>query len=239
MKRLIMAALPAAVLLAACHTHGEKAAGKLNALDQKFQAAYKAGDVDTLVAIYTEDARLMAPNMPMAQGSAAIRDAFAGMIHDGLGLELTVTDSIAGQGVGYNVGTYVVTAPDGTHLDSGKYVETWRKVGEDWRMSNDIWNSDLPAIQGPLVVATHELKDRAAWLAAWQDSPERRAQFAANGAAGVRLIQSADDENLAGIVVEASNLDALRSFLASPEAGASAAADGLAVPTLRFFYEIR
>ena len=47
-------------------------------------------------------------------------------------------------------GTYSLTiAPDGTaQTDTGKYVVVWRKIGREWKVAADIFNSDLPASGG-------------------------------------------------------------------------------------------
>ncbi|WP_347716685.1 DUF4440 domain-containing protein, partial [Sphingomonas sp.] len=47
-------------------------------------------------------------------------------------------------------GTYSLTiAPDGTtQTDTGKYVVVWRKIGREWKVAADIFNSNLPASGG-------------------------------------------------------------------------------------------
>ena len=47
-------------------------------------------------------------------------------------------------------GTYRLTiAPGGkAQVDTGKYVVVWRKIGGEWKVAADIFNSDLPASGG-------------------------------------------------------------------------------------------
>ena len=49
----------------------------LAAVDKAWETAYNAGDVDTLVGLYDEQAILQPPGAPRASGSAAIRAFFA------------------------------------------------------------------------------------------------------------------------------------------------------------------
>lgn len=47
-------------------------------------------------------------------------------------------------------GTYRFAAkpPQGAISDTGKFVVVWRKVGGEWKVAADIFNSDLPAAVG-------------------------------------------------------------------------------------------
>jgi len=131
----------------------------------EWDAALNAKDIDGIVALYTDDARMMAPNMEMGTGSDGVRAAFSGMIEAGLSVKLTSIDAIVAGDIGYNVGTYVLTAGD-EQADVGKFVETWAR-GDDgvWRISNDIYNSDLaaaaaePSMPMTHLVITHEVED--------------------------------------------------------------------------------
>ena len=110
-----------------------------------WEESLNAGDIDSLVAMYAEDARLLPPNAEMAQGHDAVRDAFGGMIAAGLTGSLETTEAMVAADIGYRIGTYTLYGPDGSQADRGKYIETWREVGGEWKISADIWNSDLPA----------------------------------------------------------------------------------------------
>ena len=38
-----------------------------------------------------------------------------------------------------------MSGPDGELADRGKFIEIWRLVDGEWKITNDIFNSDLPA----------------------------------------------------------------------------------------------
>jgi ketosteroid isomerase-like protein len=119
----------------------------IEASNQQFVAHFNAGHGDSVAAFYTEDGRVMAPNMAVASGRQAIA-ASMGMMA-GATLVLT-TEAVAANGpLAVERGTYKITlTPPGATApitDTGKYLVHWHKVGDKWMMADDIWNSDLPA----------------------------------------------------------------------------------------------
>ena len=120
----------------------------IEASNAGFMAHFNAGQGDSVAAHYTEDGRVMAPNMAVASGRQAIA-ASMGMM-GGATLVLT-TESVAANGpLAIERGTYKITlTPPGATApitDTGKFLVHWRKVGDNWLMVDDIWNSDLPAM---------------------------------------------------------------------------------------------
>jgi len=141
--------------------------------------------------------------------------------------------------IGYRVGVYSLLAPDGAVVDRGKYVETWRKVDGEWKISNDIWNSNMPVAAGTTVVITHEVKDADRWLAAFHGPDSRREFFASNaGVSKVRTFQSPENPNLTALVLDIADTNAFDAFLQSDAAKASKAEDGVKDATMRVFVEV-
>jgi ketosteroid isomerase-like protein len=210
----------------------------------EWDAALNAKDIDGVVALYTDDARMMAPNMEMGTGSDGVRAAFSGMIEAGLSVKLTSIDAIVAGDIGYNVGTYVLTAGD-EQADVGKFVETWAR-GDDgvWRISNDIYNSDLaaaaaePSMPMTHLVITHEVEDVDAWMAAWRGDDSRHKLFGDNGAAHVHTFSNPDNPNQTGLVIAVKDMDALTAMLGSEEGQAAAAEDGVKADTMTMLAEI-
>lgn len=245
MKKLTFL-FPVVLLIVSC-THGTPATDPsvISSRSAEWDTALNNGDIDALAALYTDDARIMPPNAEMASGTDAVRDAFGGMIESGLISSLTSVDISVSGNVGYNVGTYVLTAGD-EQVDVGKFIETWVR-GDDglWRISNDIYNSDLP-VEPPKpsmpmthLVITHEVEDVDAWMAAWRGEDSRHKLFADNGAAHVHTFSSPDNPNLTGLVVAVKDMDALDAMLVSEEGQAAAAADGVRAETLTTLVEIK
>ena len=213
-----------------------------------WETALNAGDIETLVANYTSDARVLPPNEKAASGTEAVRAAFGAMIDAGLNGSLTSMDAAVSGDIGYNVGNYTLTA-GGEVVDTGKYLETWQRGADgQWRISNDIWNSDMPAApaampmgNGPKthLMITHEVDDAEKWLAAWRGEDSRHKLFAENGAAHVHTFRSADNPNLTGLVIAVSDMDALNAMLASEEGMAAAAEDGVRRDTITVLGEAK
>jgi len=234
------AALLLAVAVAACYPPAAEESAEIAALSHQWEASLNAGDIDAIMALYTEDSRLLPPNAEMGQGLEAVRAAFGEMIGAGLKAEFETVEAIAGGDVGYHVGTYVLKTADGMEVDRGKFIEVWRQVNGDWKIANDIWNSDMPAAgAGTMMIATHEVADAAKWMAAWEGPDSRHELFAEHGAPNVRVFQSPDNPNLTGLLIEVADMQALEAMLNSPEGVAAATEDGVKRSTLRFFAEVK
>ena len=242
MKQLLTL-LAAFFVIAACSQAPQSVdPSVITSRSEAWEAALNAKDIDALASLYTEDARVMPPNEKATIGNDAVRAAFGGMIDAGLSGTLTSVDAAVSGDIGFNVGVYTLLSGDDV-VDTGKYMETWRR-GDDgqWRMSNDIWNSDAAAQPASMpeahnmpkthVMFTHEVDDAEKWLAAWRGEDSRHKLFAENGAAHVHTFRSADNPNLTGLVVAANDLDALNAMLASEEGMAAAAEDGVRRDTI-------
>lgn len=207
-----------------------------------WDAALTARDTDALVALYTADARVMPPNEKMSRGTEAVRAAFGAMIDAGISGELTTIEANVSGDVGYRVGSYQLMA-DGGVVDTGKFVETWRR-GEDgvWRIANDIWNSDgqpgVAAGDRSHIVILHEVEDFDRWIAAWRGDNSRHQLFEANGAAHVHTMQNQDSPNEIGLIISATDADALFEMIESDEGMAAAAEDGVVSDTIVVLTEV-
>lgn len=211
-----------------------------------WETALNAGDIETLVANYTSDARILAPNEKAATGTDAVRAAFGSMIDAGISGSLTSMEAAVSGDIGYNVGNYTLTA-GGEVVDTGKYLETWQRGADgQWRISNDIWNSDMPAAPAAMpmgggpkthMMITHEVDDVEQWLAAWRGEDSRHALFKANGAAHVHTFTTANNPNLVGLVIAVEDMAALTGMLESEEGLAAAAADGVRGDTITVLTE--
>jgi hypothetical protein len=128
-------------------------------------------------------------------------------------------------------------------MGTGKYIETWHR-GDDgqWLISNDIFNNDpspKPKMAMEHVMITHSVNDAELWSAAWTGEDSRKGMFKANGAAHVHAFRSADNPNLTGLVIAASDMDALNAMLTSEEGQAAAVEDGVRPDTLVMMTEVK
>ena len=147
----------AAVLLGSCASAPQKptvdvAAVKAAVADinQKYMAAVAARDTDAVAGLYSDDARTLAPNAPRADGRAAIRALWVEFLSTpGLNLTFSSSDVTVSESgdLAIDVGSYqmTMTTPKGLPIhDVGKYVTVFKKVGDEWKISVDTFNSDQP-----------------------------------------------------------------------------------------------
>jgi len=225
---------------AGCAPLATRGTSEISAQSQRWLASFNAGDVKTLTAIYTADARMMAPNAPMAQGHAAIAASFGEMTSAGMKTTTTCIDLVAAGDIGYQVGTYALLAPDGAEIDHGKFIELWKRVDGSWKISHDMFSSDLPAApesgKSPATfLFTHEVENPARWLAAWRGENSRHELFARHGAPRVQLFENLTDARQKALVVEVTDLTALEAMLSSPEGAQAKAADGVVSDSIRIY----
>ena len=213
---------------------------ELAALTDGWEKALNAGDVDALAALYADDCVLMPPNMELAKGQGAARGAFGEMIAAGQTGELDTITATAAGGVGYHTGTYWIKDANGTIIDRGKYMEGWQKVGGEWKIVHDIWNSDLAQFASATTLAiTHDVKDGDHWLAAWQGENSRHDMFAKHGVDNVRVFQNPEAPTQIGILVDVADMEAFHAFLNSEEGAAAKAEDGVLDKGMRMYMEVK
>jgi ketosteroid isomerase-like protein len=229
------------LVVVACAPAGSKPSPELAAAAEKWQAAMNAGDVDAIAALYWDDARLLPPNAGMQTGHAAVRASFEGMIAAGLRAELPTVEATMAGDIGYRIGSYTLTAPDGTVADRGKFIETWKNEGGTWKISNDIWNSDMPPPPpaGETLIFTHDVKDADHWLAAWTGDNSREEMFKQHGVSSARKFQCMDKPNTTAVMLQVTDMAALQAVMGSPEVAQAKSEDGVKDKTLRAFAEVQ
>ena len=116
----------------------------IQSLNEKFAASFNAGDFSAVAGHYTEDAFLLPPGAEMMQGRSAIQAYWTGAGAQVGDLKLTAIDvKPLGSDAAREVGTFALKTKGPQPQDlSGKYVVIWQKVGTDWKLATDIWNSD-------------------------------------------------------------------------------------------------
>ena len=228
------------VAVTACAPQAADQSAELASATDAWQAAFDAKDADALAAVYTEDCVFMPPNAELGTGQAFVKQEVGGMIDAGLNVELVPMAVYAAGGVGYRAGTFTLHAPDGSLADRGKFIEGWRKVNGEWKINHDTYNSDLPPFATATTIAiTHDVRDGAHWLAAWQGEDSRRGLFAQHGAPNVRVFQNPESPNQTGLLVDVADMAAFEALLNSEEGAAAKAEDGVIDKGMRVYAEVK
>jgi len=123
--------------------------------DRTQAEAYSTSEtpLDTIFASFADDARVLAPDIPMAEGWDASRAVFAKLAALP-GYSLKVSPALADVGgvadLGYTIGTYHMTLPgsDGSIVEiDGKYVSIWKRQSDgSWKIAVDMFNADGPPV---------------------------------------------------------------------------------------------
>jgi uncharacterized protein (TIGR02246 family) len=119
--------------------------------DKAWGDAAVAGDVEAIVQQYATDAVLMPPGAPRVEGTEGIREAFTSWFQEAPPSSTTITSDVitvtAAGDYAHAVGSWTMsgTGPDGSeYSDQGKFLAIWKSTDGDWKIVNDIWNSDNP-----------------------------------------------------------------------------------------------
>jgi uncharacterized protein (TIGR02246 family) len=113
-------------------------------MDQAWQKAYNAGDAAALTALYTKDAKVMAPGAEAASGTKAIQALFEADVAQKVNNTLTLEDVVGFGDYALETGKYVATSADGKHVDHGSFMTLLKKVDGGWKIHRDTWNSSMP-----------------------------------------------------------------------------------------------
>jgi uncharacterized protein (TIGR02246 family) len=144
MKKLItVVSLVAAVVVTAVVQGQGKTEPVLDKITADYAAAYNAKDAAKVAALYAEDALVMPPNEPMVKGRANIQARLQRELKENVTLQLTPTESTISGSQAFEAGTATVKLPDG-RTEKEKYLVVYKRVGSEWKIAFDIWNSDTP-----------------------------------------------------------------------------------------------
>ena len=113
-------------------------------LNDAWAAAFNKGDASAVAAMYTEDAFVLPPGAEMVKGRAAI-EAFWRQAAQQMGdAKLTTVDVLPlGPRAAREIGTVSLKSKSQPPQEIvGKYAVVWRKIGGQWKLATDIWNTN-------------------------------------------------------------------------------------------------
>ncbi len=122
----------------------------INKVLEQEVAAINAGDVEAFVALFTDDAVLMAPGEPAVIGTEAVR-SWAQDFSDQFTVQYTVTSEeivVAGNWAFQRLSATLTLTPaaGGDPIREGiKGIHICQRQPDgSWKLTRDIWNSDSP-----------------------------------------------------------------------------------------------
>jgi ketosteroid isomerase-like protein len=117
----------------------------IDATNRKFEAAFNAGDPARAAReVYTADARVLPPDMPMVRGREALGPFWVGVATQ-VGVkhvQLATVELQVHHDVAHEIGTATLTLENGQQL-AAKFCVFWKQEDGEWRWDVDIWNSGV------------------------------------------------------------------------------------------------
>jgi len=128
------------VLLFGCSGKTEDPTPAIEAGNKAFIEHFLKGDEKAVAALYTEDAKIIAPGSPITSGRAEIAKFWRGFMDTGVkDITLKTLHASASGDLAYEEGAATIVNKDGS--PSGvRYVVVWKRVDGDWYLHRDIWN---------------------------------------------------------------------------------------------------
>lgn len=106
---------------------------------------YAANDAAGVAALYTEDAQLLPPDMAIVNGRAAIQEYIARTNPPGgPAFEIATVETLVFGNYAHRQGSFRVKGPGGEALETGKFIELWKKVDGHWLIYRDMWSANEP-----------------------------------------------------------------------------------------------
>ena len=137
--------IPLAACLVLCAAPAmAQSVADIQKLDDAWAVAFNKGDVKAVALMYAEDAYVLPDKGEMAHGRAAIEAFLKGATQQIGDIALKAVDvQPLGPDAAREIGTFTLKTKSQPPQDvSGKYAVVWRKIGGNWLLATDIWNSN-------------------------------------------------------------------------------------------------
>jgi uncharacterized protein (TIGR02246 family) len=112
--------------------------------DDKWAEAFNKGDAAAVAAMYTEDAYVLPAGAEMMKGRSAIEAFWRQQMQQIGDVKCTALDvKPLGNKAAREIGTCSFKTKAQSPQDGAlKYAVVWEKEGREWRLMQDIWNSN-------------------------------------------------------------------------------------------------
>ena len=117
---------------------------EIEAANRVFEAAFSAGDAGRVAACYTAEGQILPPGGKAMTGPTAIAAFWGQAMQAGFaGFKLTTVEVEQHGDTAIEIGTAEIYGPDQSVLDIANYIVIWKRVGGEWKLHRDIWNSSI------------------------------------------------------------------------------------------------
>lgn len=107
-----------------------------------FMDTFDRGELEPILALYTEDCIMIAPGQPIVRGKAALRDFWRTMLEDvGMGDVEYEIEQIDVQDADHALETTRFTATVGGVRQGGNYIVQWKREDGRLKLHRDIFTA--------------------------------------------------------------------------------------------------
>jgi len=134
------------ILLGGCTPAPADVTNEITTANKALMDAFEKADIPLLTANYMNDAKLMPANSEAITGKDAIGGFFQAVM--GMGIKKVVFETATAESYGETAieeGSYQLIVEGNHVVDQGKYIATWKKEGDKWKIYRDIFNTNNPA----------------------------------------------------------------------------------------------
>ena len=126
-------------------TTATSTSAEIRRANDAFEAAFARSDAAAIAALYTSNAVLLPTGMECISGSAGIQAFWQGAMEMGIKrVKLDSQDIEELTDTAIELGNYTLFGPNEQPLDKGKYIVVWKEHQGQWKLHQDIWNSNVP-----------------------------------------------------------------------------------------------
>lgn len=126
--------------LTACSGGNADPTPAIEATNKVFVENFLKGDEKAVAALYSEDAKVVAPGAPVATGRSEIARFWRGSMDSGIkDLTLRTLHASADGDLAYEDGAVTILRADGTPVGA-RYLVVWKRIDGQWYLHRDIWN---------------------------------------------------------------------------------------------------
>lgn len=112
---------------------------------QQFEKSFNQGDAEGLASLYSEDAKILPPNMDIVEGRSTIQTYWQGALDMGIkSFKGEMIDGDSSGNLGYFVGKYTLYDNDNQEVDQGKWISVLKNIDGNWKVHRDIFNTSMP-----------------------------------------------------------------------------------------------